>query len=86
MHDYEVRWKRRAQNKKKPHCTTQSENIRLRYDKSMFEGGVGVTLGVKVVPDIATGRWDASSVVDVILEKTSECFYRLGRRSGVQKY
>jgi len=44
------------EQEKKPHCTAQAENIRSRCDKSMFEDGVGVTLGVKVVTEVATGR------------------------------
>jgi hypothetical protein len=45
-----------GENKKNPHFTAQAENIRLRYDNSMFERGVGVKLCVKVETEVATGR------------------------------
>jgi hypothetical protein len=45
-----------GEEREKPRCTVQAENIRLHYNKSMFERGVAVTLGVKVVTEIATGR------------------------------
>jgi len=75
-----------GEEREKPRCTVKALSIRLHYDKSMFDRGVVVTLGVKVVTEIATGRWTASSIVDVIFEKTSECFYWLHRKSGVEKY
>ena len=74
MRDYELRWKRGAKNKKTPRCAVQAENILLRCVKSMFEDGVGVTFGVKVATEVATGRWDTSSFVDFILGKDKRIF------------
>lgn len=54
--------------------------MKLMSDKSHSEASVGITVRIPV-PEVDRGRGDRS-ILAVIMEKTSEGFFRLGTRNG----